>query len=193
MNRKDVEAVAHWLRGHGVDFVVVGGSAIERNVPVGTEDIDLLIAVGAWGAVEEAVATTKAATPLDPSSGTIRGTLLPVGARRVDVEFIAGGPFGGQRGGDAFLRYVRHTRSTESRGIRFADPPVVWYMRLAIDDWEPYVFKILRDARAGVPVSTLEGVLEIARRFGVRSKLRPRVELARRALRLVRRDDAHPP
>ncbi|MEK6987385.1 MAG: hypothetical protein AABX97_04710, partial [Candidatus Thermoplasmatota archaeon] len=64
-------------------------------------------------------------------------------------------------------------------------PEVVWYMRLAIGDWEVYVQKILRDVRTGVPPSLLDKVLDIARHFDVLEVLRPRVEQARTMVDLL--------
>jgi len=180
MNPQTVRKVAAWIRSElRVPFVVVGGSAIERHVSVGTKDVDVLIAVGDWSSLDSALEHRRDATPLDPSTGTIRGTVLMLPEGRVDVEFISGQPFSGSRPGDDFVVYVRNYRSSISHGIRYADEAVVFYMRLAVDGWEANGPGILRDLRAGVPGSTLDAAVEIGRRFGRQSEIRERAAFFR--------------
>lgn len=185
MRESIVREVADWVRDQlQVPFVVVGGSAVERNVPVGTKDVDLLIAVGSWRRLDRALEGRRDATPLDTSTGTIRGTVVTVRSARVDVEFISGEPFSGQKGADDFVEYVRNYRSNVSDGVRYADPEVVFYMRLSTDDWQAYAPSILRDLRAGVPRETLDETLKVAAHFGVREKITHRVTFVRKTLQL---------
>ncbi len=185
MREPIVREVANWVRDQlQVPFVVVGGSAIEHKVPVGTNDVDLLIAVGSWRRLDVVLEGRRDATPLNASSGTIRGTVVTVGSARVDVEFISGEPFSGPKGADDFVEYVRAYRSTLSDGVRYADPAVVFYMRLSTDDWQAYVPSILRDLRAGVPGETLVVTVKVAAHFGVREKISERVEFVRKTIRL---------
>ncbi len=185
MKSEQVEQVARWLEGLGIRHVVVGGSAIEHSVPVGTGDVDVLVAVGDWAAIDRALENRVDATPLAPYGGTIRSTRLQLGTETVDLEFISGQPFSGNLPGDDFLEYVRTYRTTKTRGVRYATPPVVWYMRLSLDDqWQQYVWKINRDIQAGVPVSTLDSAAAIADHFGVGPRIRERIAFTRKTLRL---------
>ncbi|MGD0718337.1 MAG: hypothetical protein ABSA15_01995 [Thermoplasmata archaeon] len=185
MKSEQVEQVARWLDSLGIRHVVVGGSAIEHPVPVGTGDVNVLVAVGDWEAIDRALENRADAIPLEPYTGTIRSTKLHLGTETVDLEFISGQPFSGNLAGDDFLDYVRTYRATKTRGVRYATPPVVWYMRLSVDDqWQQYVWKINRDIKAGVPASTLESVMEIADHFGVGPRIRERIEFTRKTLRL---------
>jgi len=185
MNADTVRKVAAWIRSElSVPFVVVGGSAIERSVSIGTKDVAVLIAVGDWSSLDAALENRRDATPLDPTSGTIRGTVLTMPGGRVDVEFISGEPFSGSRPGDDFVEYVRNYRSSTAHGVRYADAGVVFYMRLVLDDWEAYAPSILRDLRAGVPEAVLEQSVEIARRFDQSSTVRQRVRFVMEKARL---------
>ncbi len=92
--------------------------------------------------------------------------------------------FSGERTGNEFVSYVgRHATVIER--IPFASPEVVWYMRIAVPDWEIYVQKIVRDARAGVPAGVLDGAERVARELGVAGKYKDRFVEARRALALA--------
>lgn len=180
-----MEQAANWLRDLGIRFVVVGGSAIEHSVPVGTGDVDVLIAVGEWKRLETVLQENPKATPLEPFSGTIRGTRLSLGTAAIDLEFISGEPFAGTKDADSFIEYVRAYRSERHRGVYYASPAVVWYMRLSIDDhWEQYASKIRRDIVAGVPESTLEAVKAIGDHFGVGDRIQARIGEVRETLRL---------
>lgn len=119
--------------------------------------------------------------------GTVAACEFRIGTRWVDVEFINPRLFAGKRPPDDFIDYVRRHRSERTDVATFATPEVVWYMRLAIGDWEVYVQKILRDVRAGVPPSLLDKVLDIAKHFDVVEVLAPRVEQARKVIELAAR------
>ena len=119
--------------------------------------------------------------------GTMAGCEFRIGTRWVDVEFINPRLFAGKGPPDDFIDYVRRHRSERTDVATFATPEVVWYMRLAIGDWEVYVQKILRDVRAGVPPSLLDKVLDIAKHFDVLEVLAPRVEQARKMIELAAR------
>jgi hypothetical protein len=189
LNREDVAKVSDWLKSQSITFVVVGGSAIELLVDAATHDVDVLILVGDWGKISKAVSESRVATPLEPEDGQLRGTSLNLGGlERIDLEFISAEPFCGHRSPDEFVEYVQNYRSRRVAGARYADPSVVWYIRLSIDNlWEAYVSKIQRDIVAGIPESTFETVLEIAEKFGVKRKLKERIEGARKLLKLFPR------
>ena len=193
MKPSDVDKVARWIDRLGIAYVVVGGSAIERTVPVGTKDVDVLIAIGDWGPLDAALENRRDAAPLQPISGSIRGTIVTIGTRNIDLEFISGEPFSGERAPDEFIEYVRKSRSSDDRGIRYADASVVWYMRLSTNEWEEYVPSIRRDARAGVTLSTLDQAVEVATHFGVRKKIAARVDFVRETLHLFDRPSGSKP
>jgi hypothetical protein len=185
MQSEEVHAVGKWLQSAiGVPFIVVGGSAIERVVPVATKDVDVLISTSDWPTVDLALESRADAAPLDPMTGNIRGTILTLGRGRIDLEFISGGPFSGQFPQDSFSQYVREHESVVHDGIRYATPAVVFYMRLnSPDDWRLYVSSIERDLRAGVPKKTLDLAAEIADRFGVGPAVRERISSLRGMMR----------
>jgi hypothetical protein len=187
VNADQIEEICYWLNSLGVRYVVVGGSAIERTIPVGTGDVDVLIAVEDWGAIDSALERRRDASPMEPFGGSIRATRLRLGTELVDIEFISGQPFCGNRLPDEFIEYVRSYRCKMIRRVRYATAPVVWYMRLSINDqWQQYVWKIVRDVRAGVPESTFDGVASIAKHFGVGAVMRARIRSARSTLDLSR-------
>lgn len=182
MNPRHVEVIARWVRDRlRVPFVVVGGSAIERRYDVGSKDVDHLIAVGSWKSLDKALESRPEASPLEPTSGTIRGTVAMVGDVRTHVEFISGEPFSGKKDPDDFIDYVLAHRSKEIRGVPYADPAVVFYMRLGpgIESWEYNFESIRRDLKAGVPPNTLDEAVAIGRRFGVGPLLSERVRWVR--------------
>ncbi len=178
MNHEQVKEVAGWLDSLKIRYIVVGGSAI------GTKDVDVLIGVGDWEPIDRILENRREAAPLEPMSGSIRGTVVALGTEQVDVEFLSGEPFAGNRSADDFLRYVHQHRSEVDEGVRYAKPAVVWYMRLSTNDWQQYVEKIRLDIRGGVPLETLGAVVEIGDYFGVGDKMRERVAFVRRTLAL---------
>jgi hypothetical protein len=186
--RTDVEAVAEWLHDAGVDFVVVGGSAIETRANAGTRDVDVLILVGDWDAISRAVRDDPAADGLEPDYGQLRGTRVRLGGLEpVDLEFISAEPFCGSRTSDEFVEYVRSYRSEKIGRVRYATPGAVWYIRLSLDDfWSQYVSKIRREIVAGIPESTLDEAVDIAKHFGVAERIRERVAETRRMLAIYR-------
>ena len=118
MKPEDVAAVGEWLQAQiGVPFVVVGGSAIGAEVPVATKDIDVLISRRDWQKVDSTLEHHSQAAPLEPMSGTIRGTVLVIGDEKIDLEFLSDAPFTGELGPEAFLRHVKEHGSREYHGL----------------------------------------------------------------------------
>ena len=181
MELKDVAHVGEWLRSAiGVPFVVVGGSAIERVVPVATKDVDVLIDGSDWDAVDSAIESRKDAAPLEPTGGSIRGTVVTIGFAQIDLEILSDEPFSGRSGPGSFTQYVREQESVVHEGIRYATPAAVFYMRLnAPDDWRLYLPAIERDIESGVTPETLDDAVKIAEHFGVGPTVRGRVEALR--------------
>ncbi|MGP8076163.1 MAG: hypothetical protein ACLP8Y_05465 [Thermoplasmata archaeon] len=123
MELEDVASVGNWLRSAiGVPFVVVGGSAVERVVPVATKDVDLLIDSSDWAAIDSALESRKDAAPLEPTGGSIRGTVVTIGSTQIDLEFLSDEPFSGRSGPRSFTRFVREQESVVHEGIRYATP-----------------------------------------------------------------------
>lgn len=164
----------------------MGGASLERGFPIGTGDIDVAVALKDYPRVLETLRRHPRVRAVE-DLGTMAGCEFRIGTRWVDVEFLHPRPFAGERSPDDFIDYVRRHRSERTDVATFAAPEVVWYMRLAIGDWEVYVQKILRDVRAGVPPSLLDKVLDIAKHFGVLEVLAPRVERARTMVELATR------
>ncbi|MGI0130786.1 MAG: hypothetical protein ACREDE_09885 [Thermoplasmata archaeon] len=185
MNAAGVTEVGGWLESEiGVPFIVVGGSAIEQEVPVGTKDVDVLISEADWETVDGALENRKDASPLEPMDGTIRGTKLAIGGTLIDLEFLSPEPFSGTHPPGEFVRYVRDDGSKKRGRIRYAGPDVVFYMRLSTEHWQAYVPSIERDLNAGIDPATLDQVLALGDRFGVGERLRGRIQAVREVLRL---------
>jgi len=58
-------------------------------------------------------------------------------------------------------------------------------MRLCLDDWRENIPSIERDLRVGVPESTLDRAVSVARRFGREAKLRARVTAVRQTIQAL--------
>ncbi len=170
----DLGVVCAELREGGIEYIVVGGASLERHYPIGTADIDVIVALRDYPAVLRKLRRHPHGRNVK-DMGTMAGCEWLVGTHWTDVEFINPKLFCGRRRPDAFIDYVARFRSDTTALGRVARPEVVWYMRLAVPDWTVYVQKILRDVRAGVPPALLGKALDIADRFGNRDELEPRV------------------
>lgn len=182
----DLKEVCLELRKAGVDYVVVGGATIERHYRIGTMDLDFAIALRDYPSVLEKMAAHPRVRDLD-DVGTMAGCKFRIGTRWVDVEFINPKLFSGKLPPDHFIDYVRRHRSEQTAVGRCATPGVVWYMRLAVPDWQTYVLKIIRDLRAGVPEKVLDDALAIAEHLGIRELIEDRVRQAREIIELAKR------
>ena len=180
----DLPVICKELRAAGIDYIVVGGAALERRYPIGTGDVDVVIALRDYPAVLRKLEAHPGVRNVE-DVGTMAGCEFRVGTHWTDVEFINPKLFSGRKPPDEFVRYVARYRSEETDLGRVANAEVVWYMRLAIPDWVIYIQKILRDVRAGVPPSLLDKVLEIAKYFGNREEIEPRVREARKKIEMV--------
>lgn len=186
MNRSDVEELCRHLRKLGVDYVLVGGMAIElAGYPTGTEDVDFALTLRQFSSALRKLSEDRRFRQVEELD-TIGGAQFFTGRRWVDVDFINPKLFRGKKSDEFFITYLKRYRSKSTSLGPVAAPEVAWYMRLAIPDWEIYVQKILRDIRAGVPQAKLDDVLEIAKVLGKVETLEPRVEktieMARMAL-----------
>lgn len=185
MRREDLELLCKTLRELEVDYVLVGGMAVElAGFPTGTEDVDFAVTMREF---ERVMATLEGHPRFRDveSLYTIGGAQFFTGHSWIDVGFLNPRLFRGGKSGDEFIRYVRRYRSKTISLGPVARPEVAWYMRLIISDWEIYVQKILRDVLAGVPASTLDDALVIARVLGVEETLQPRVKKTREFLSMA--------
>jgi len=179
---KDPQKLCRALHEMEVDYVLVGGMAVElAGYPTGTEDVDFAVTMRQFEDVMRRLQGDRRFRDVK-SLGTIGGAQFFVGDRWIDVDFLNPRLFQGRKSGDDFIAYVKRYRSRKTALGPVAAPEITWYMRLAIPDWEIYVQKILRDVRAGVPANTLDDVLAIARILGIERVLRPRVQKTREFL-----------
>jgi len=182
----DLREVCLELKKAGINYIVVGGAAIERHYRIGTLDIDVAVPLKDYKNVLERLAAHPRVRELE-DVGTMAGCKFRVGTRWVDVEVINPKLFSGKRPPDHFIDYVKRHRSQRTDVGPCATPGVVWYMRLAVPDWQIYVQKVLRDFRAGVPEETLDEALAIAKHFGIRVVVEPRVRQAKEMIELAKR------
>ncbi|MFQ5907656.1 MAG: hypothetical protein ACE5JE_02335 [Thermoplasmata archaeon] len=179
MMQEELEALAAVLRELGVDYVLVGGMAVElAGFSTGTEDVDFAVTMREFDRVLEELDRDARFRDVE-SLGTIGGAQFFTGARWLDVDFVNPKLFRGRKSGEDFIRYVKRYRSRDTLVGPVAHPAVTWYMRLIVPDWQVYVQKILRDIRAGVPEEILETALVIGKVLGVGEVLRPRVKKTR--------------
>jgi len=178
----ETRAVCGELKKMGIDYIVVGGASIELHYGIGTQDVDVAISMKEFKALPGKLGKNPRFRAIE-SLGTMTGAEFLLGTKWIDVEFINPLLFSGTKKPDEFIRYVKNYRSKKTAYGPTADASVVWYMRLAVPDWEIYLQKILRDARAGADPSILDDALTIAKAFGTEEKLKPRAQKARQLIR----------
>lgn len=159
--------VCEELKKLEVDFVVVGGSAIEDErfvlTPKKFEEVEDVLRESSMFRVRERVKTM------------IETEFMHQNSWRT-VEFLDPAYFSGEKPPEDFIDYVKRYRSTKKEIGYVAKPEVVFFMRLMVVDWEIYVQKILRDIKAGLPRDILDDVMDIAGYLGVEDKMKLRVE-----------------
>jgi len=176
MKNKFLEEVCSELKDIGVDYMIVGGSTIEsQGWDVGTYDIDFVLTAKEFFEIEKKLNDSPRFRMIDSIRSMIESEFMFENTWRT-VEFLDPEYFSGEKTGDEFIEYVKRYRSTKKDIGYVSDPEVVFFMRLVVSDWEIYVQKILRDIRAGLPVTILDDVIEIANNLGIEEKVKPRVE-----------------
>ncbi|HEV2449733.1 MAG TPA: hypothetical protein VGU43_04900 [Thermoplasmata archaeon] len=176
-----VELADAILRGHGIQYVVVGGQAVARTVRTGTVDVDVMVTTADF---EGAVAKLLK----DPR---IRLRAMREGVALLSIESAEGAaldvldsaPFAGTHSGAEFYRFLETEESSESSGIRYASTAIVWYTRLLTSRWKLYAEKILVNVGDGADAGLLEKAERIAQRFGTLEAARPRLEYIRTEIR----------
>jgi hypothetical protein len=173
------------LRRNGIEYIVVGGQAIAEEVPVMTQDLDVMVALRNF---DRAVAQLGR----EPAFGTeerkswiarweVQGSATPL---KTDVDLLNGQPYCGSMSPDDFFDYIRERWTVTGRLGLTARPPVVWYTRfLAVGFWGAYAVKVMRDIRAGAPRTWFDGVREIANRTGTSRTIAERIAWVEDALR----------
>jgi hypothetical protein len=169
-----------------IDYIVVGGQAVAEEVPVTTQDLDVMVALRdfdsaisrlrkepMFGRADRLawIARYEARSPDDP-------------ARIADVDLLNGRPYCGDLTPDVFFDYLRDRWTTDGALGRTARPQVVWYTRLlAVGFWGGYALKVIRDLRAGAPAEWFDGVREIARRTGKSKIIEERIAYVKDMMR----------
>lgn len=176
-----VEVVDALLRGHGIQYVVVGGQAVARTVRTGTVDVDVMVTTADF---EGAVARLLKDPRIRLRAMREGVALLSIeSAQGAALDVLDSAPFAGTHSGAEFYRFLVDEESTESAGIRYASTAVVWYTRLLTSRWKLYAEKILVNVLDGADPALLAKAERIAERFGTLEQARPRLEYIRQQLR----------
>ncbi len=180
MIEPEVRAAAEILRRHDIRYVVIGGQAIARTAATATHDIDVMVATAdfSWTLARLRTDTALAFDWEDHQLARFR--IKPEGG--VPLDIINSSAFAGAATGAEFFRFLSEEGSTESDGISYATPEVVWYTRLLTKRWKAYAEKIVTNVIDGVAATRLGQVEDIGRRFGMETKLRERVAYVREEL-----------
>ncbi|MCI4346671.1 MAG: hypothetical protein L3K07_07990 [Thermoplasmata archaeon] len=168
------------LRGHGIQYVVVGGQAVARTVRTGTVDVDVMVTTSDFqGTVERLLKD-----PRIRLRGLREGlALLSIeSARGAGLDVLDSAPFSGDHPGGEFYRFLVEEESTEAAGVRYASTGIVWYTRLLTSRWKLYAEKILVNIADGADPDLLVQAERIAKRFGTLELVRSRLEYVRREL-----------
>ncbi|MCI4340052.1 MAG: nucleotidyltransferase family protein [Thermoplasmata archaeon] len=174
------------FRRNQIEYIVVGGQAVAEEVPVMTQDLDVMVALRDF---DTAIARLRK----EPMFGReerkewiarweAHSRVRP--GEVADVDLLNGRPYCGDLTPDEFFDYLRDRWTTDGVLGRTVRPPVVWYTRLlAVGFWGGYALKVIRDLRAGAPVAWLGDVREIARRTGTLKTINERIAYVEDAVR----------
>ena len=180
MTERTVEAASVILRRHGIRFAVVGGQAVARSAVTATRDVDVMVTTADY---RDAV--TKLSSDDSLTLAIEGGAVTRFGIRALHgapLDLIDAGFFSGNRTGAEFFDYLFQKESTESDGVRYASPELVWYTRLLTKRWQAYAEKIVTNVVDGLSADRLRRVEEIARRFGTEGTIRDRIAYVREEL-----------
>lgn len=168
------------LRGHAIEYVVVGGQAVARTVRTGTVDVDVMVTTSDF----EGTVARLLKDPRIRLRGMREGVaLLSIeSAQGAGLDVLDSAPFAGVRSGEEFYRYLVTEESTELAGIRYATTAIVWYTRLLTTRWKVYAEKILVNIQDGADPNLLAQAERIAKRFGTEDAVRARLEYVRSEL-----------
>jgi len=176
----EVRAADAILRRHGIRYVVIGGQAIAQKAATTTHDVDVMVATDDFGMTIGRFRDEKELTLDWEEKQLARFRIRSIGGVPLDV--INASTFSGVESGEEFFRYLRSEGSTEIDGIAYATPEMVWYTRLLTKRWKAYAEKIVTNVIDGVAAGRLNGVVEIALRFGTEVTIRERIAYVRAEL-----------
>lgn len=168
----------------GFDPVIVGGVAVLIAGYGATNDVDMMVAVSRFDAVEHNFIRDPEVEIVSTTGGWVtNGRFFPDGNRPqvpyVTFDVLNPVKFVGEgHRGDAFFTYVRSRGSRTTEYGRAADPAVVYYTRLLVPGrhGESYLDRISRDLEEGAPESWVEKTRTLARRFGTEAVIQRRLE-----------------
>lgn len=170
-----LKEVGRELKDIGVDYIIVGEAIENEGWEIGTYDLDFVLTAKGFSEIESKLKDSSDFRVIDRVKTMIESEFMFENTWRT-VEFIDPGYFSGEKTPDGFMDYVKRYRSVKKNIGHVANPEVVFFMRLMIQDWEIYIQKILRDIRAGLPLTLLDDVIDISKTLGVEEKMNPRVE-----------------
>jgi hypothetical protein len=168
------------LKKHGIRFVVVGGQAIARTAATTTHDVDVMVATDDFANTNSYLREEKDLAFDWEDKQIARFRILSLGGVPLDV--INAAAFSGVKSGQEFFGFLTSEGSTESEGIAYATPEVVWYTRLLTKRWKAYAEKIITNVIDGVAADRLKKVDEIAQRFGTEVTIHMRLAYVREEL-----------
>jgi hypothetical protein len=174
------------LRRNGIEYIVVGGQAIAEEIPVTTQDLDVMVALRNFDRAVDRLRREPIFGSEDRKSWIARWQVAGGGAVPVktDLDLLNGQPYCGTMAPDDFFDYIREHWTVTGRLGLTARPPVVWYTRLlAVGFWGGYALKVVRDVRAGAPRAWFDGVREIAARTGTATTIAERIAYVEDTLR----------
>ena len=192
MTDPSVDAATALLRKHEIRFAIVGGQAIARDAATATRDVDVMVTTANYRQ-----AVDRLREDADLTLAWEGGPVTRFGLQTyhgVPLDVIDAGVFSGTKTSDEFFDVLVREHCTESEGVLYASPEMVWYTRLLTKRWRAYAEKIVTNVIDGVSATRLERVEEIARRFGTDATLRERIAYVREELKrpdlasLVRKD-----
>ena len=168
-----------------IDYIIVGGYAQEINVtPTGSIDIDIIVIPKNYDNILEKI-------PFVLNKHNIYTRIIDndlimslfetrINNETIELEVINSLYYTTKK--HTFYDYVKQYRSSVKGNTRFADPELVWYMRLYLPYWETYMYKCLRKINIAKNNKyfdlnkTLNNILGISKVFGTYKKLKPRVD-----------------
>lgn len=180
MTDPSVGAATALLRKHEIRFAIVGGQAIARDAATATRDVDVMVTTANYRQ-----AVDRLRQDADLTLAWEGGPVTRFGLQTyhgVPLDVIDAGVFAGSRPSEEFFDFLVREHCSESEGVLYASPEMVWYTRLLTKRWRAYAEKIVTNVIDGVSAERLTRVEEIARRFGTDGTLRERIAYVREEL-----------
>lgn len=149
IERKIIKEVLKILSNLKIEFILIGGSALElQKYKTETMDIDLIIAPQDFKNLEIKLKKNPHFQIQEFIYPFIGVTFISKSLKGgIDLEFLNSQPFAGEKGGKEFFDYVKKYHCLKTKLGAIAKPEVVWYLRLVNPSWEIYLQKILREIK----------------------------------------------